>query len=108
MSVQFSGGRSPPVHGITLTPKQDTIDNVEKSYGYFARMSNDIKDPIEALIRYRSKDLIEKAFGNLKKRLNMRRNSVSSEESQESKLFVQFVALIYLSYINKTMSEKGF
>ena len=96
-----------PVRGVNLTPKQDAIDQVEKAYGYFALMSNDIKDPIEALIIYRCKDLIEKAFGNLKERLNMRRTSVSSEENLEGKLFVQFVALMYLSYINKAMNEKG-
>ncbi|OQA55631.1 MAG: hypothetical protein BWY45_02138 [Euryarchaeota archaeon ADurb.Bin294] len=46
---------------------------------------------------------MEKAFGNLKVRLNMRRNLVSSEKSLDEKLFVQFVALIYLSYIKKQM-----
>lgn len=50
--------------------------------------------------------MIEKAFGNLKERLNMRRTSVSSSENLEGKLFVQFIALIYLSYIKKVMSEK--
>lgn len=90
-----------PVRGITLTPKQDAINEAKKNYGYFALISNDVKDPLEALQIYRFKDVIEKAFGNLKERLNMRRTSVSSEESLEGKLFVQFVALIYLSYIAK-------
>ncbi len=31
----------------------------------------------------------------------------SSESSLEGKLFVEFVALIYLSYIQKRMDEKG-
>ena len=31
----------------------------------------------------------------------------SSEESLNSKLFVEFVALIYLAYINRKMQEKG-
>jgi len=96
-----------PVRGVTLIPKQDAIDQVERDYGYFALMSNDIKDPIEALIRYRCKDLIEKTFGNLKERLNLRRTSVSSEEHLEGKLFVEFVALMYLSSINKGMNEQG-
>jgi len=69
-------------------------------------MSNDIKDPIEALRIYRLKDLEEKAFHNLKERISMRRTSVSSEEHLEGKLFVQFVALIYLSYIDKAMSDQ--
>lgn len=55
---------------------------------------------------YRNKDLIEKAFGNLKNRLDMRRTAVASSENMEGKLFVQFVALIYLSAIHKVMKER--
>jgi transposase len=97
--------RETPAKGIALTPKQDAINAVEKNYGYFALLSNGVKDPLDALEIYRSKDMIEKAFGNLKERLNMRRTSVSSEENLEGKLFVQFVALIYLSYIKKAMCD---
>lgn len=96
-----------PVRGISLTPKQEAIRAVEQNYGYFALVSNGIKDPLDALDIYRSKDMIEKAFGNLKERLNMRRTSVSSEENLEGKLFVQFIALMYLSYIKKEMSERS-
>jgi len=99
--------RETPIKGISLIPKQEAIVAVEKYYGYFALLSNGIKDPLEALEIYRSKDMIEKAFGNLKERLNMRRTSVSSEENLEGKLFVQFVALIYLSYIKKAMSDNN-
>jgi hypothetical protein len=97
--------RETPAKGIALTPRQDAINAVEKTYGYFALLSNGVKDPLDALEIYRSKDMIEKAFGNLKERLNMRRTSVSSEENLEGKLFVQFVALIYLSYIKKAMCD---
>ena len=45
----------------------------------------------------------EKAFNNLKERLNLRRLAVSSEQSLDGKLFVQFIALIYLSYITRKM-----
>ncbi len=51
--------------------------------------------------------MIEKAYDDLKNRLNFRRTSVSSEESLEGKLFVQFIALICLSYIKQKMDEKG-
>jgi len=95
-----------PVRGTMLIPKQDAITEIEKNYGYFALMSNDIKDPLEALLIYRLKDLAEKAFHNLKERLSMRRTSVSSEQNLEGKLFVQFLALIYLSYISKAMSDE--
>jgi transposase len=51
--------------------------------------------------------LVEKAFGNLKERLNLRRTAVSSDSALEGKLFVQFISLIYLSYIKKQMSDQG-
>ena len=61
---------------------------------------------ITALELYRNKDLVEKAFRNLKERLNLRRSLVSSEKSLDGKLFVEFVALIYLSYLKKQMQKK--
>jgi len=75
--------------------------------GYFALISNKEKDPLKALQLYRSKDIIEKAFGNLKERLNMRRTSVSSEENLDGKLFVQFIALMILAYIDKAMRDRS-
>ena len=78
-----------------------------KNHGYFALLSNDINDPSEALSLYKSKDIAEKAFGNLKERLNFRRMQVSSELSLNGKLFVEFIALIYLSYVKNQMSDAG-
>lgn len=68
-------------------------------------MSNEIKDSSDTLEIYRSKDLVEKAFENLKDRLNLRRVALSSEQSLDGKLFVQFIALIFLSHITKKMQE---
>ena len=96
-----------PVRGIRVMAKEKAIAEAKKNYGYFALLSNDIKNPIEALEIYRNKDLIEKAFGNLKERLNLRRLSVSSEQSLDGKLFVEFLALIVLSYIKKRMQNTG-
>ena len=62
-------------------------------------------DATTALQIYRNKDIAEKAFGNLKEKLNMRRALVSSEKSLDGKLFVQFLALIYLSHIKKKMQD---
>ncbi len=69
-------------------------------------ISNEIKDPIEALETYRNKDLVEKAFHDLKNRLGFNRPAVSSDLGLDGKLFVEFIALIYLSYIKKQMQEK--
>lgn len=60
-----------------------------------------------ALEIYRNKDVVEKAFGNIKDRLNGKRMLVSSDASLEGKLFVEFIAKIYISHINKKMSEKN-
>jgi len=96
-----------PVKGVSLTAKQNAIDEKLKYSGFFALISNSVKEPLNALDIYRSKDVVEKAFGNLKERLNMRRTSVSSEENLDGKLFVQFVALIYLSYLKKQMADNN-
>lgn len=90
---------------VISTVKESIITEQMKNYGYFVLVSNAVKDPVEALHLYRNKDLIEKAFGDLKERLDMRRTSVFSEENLEGKLFVQFVALYYLSYIKKAMTD---
>ena len=74
---------------------------------FFVLLSNEKMDAKKALELYRNKDVVEKAFGNLKERLNMRRLLVSSEQSLEGKLFVQFIALIYISYIKKQMQLNG-
>ena len=96
-----------PARGKKVAYNEDAILKAEKDYGYFALMSNSIKDPAEALRVYRLRDLIEKSFGNLKERLSMRRMSVSSEGSFEGKLFVQFIALELMSYIKKQMDDHG-
>lgn len=96
-----------PKRGISLTVKQDAIDAAHERYGFFVLISNEVKDPVTALSLYRMRDVVEKAFWNVKERLNLKRTMTSSESSLEGKLFVEFVALIYLSYIQKKMEEKG-
>ena len=94
-----------PQRGRKITPKEEVMRERAKNYGYFALLTNEVKDPYEALALYKSKEIVEKAFGNLKERLNFRRLQVSSELSLNGKLFVVFIALIYLSYVKKQMLE---
>lgn len=91
---------------IQVTPRQEAMDEARSRYGFFILLSNEVKDAITALELYRNRDVVEKAFGNLKDRLNCRRTLVSSDQSLEGKLFVEFIALIYLSYIKKKMEER--
>ena len=99
--------KSTPVRGTKVVAKEDAIANAKLNYGYFVLLSNEVKDAVKAIEIYRNKDLVEKAFHNLKERLNLRRVAVSSEQSLDGKLFVQFIALIFLSYIKKKMQDNN-
>lgn len=95
--------RITPKHGAQAVINREAVAQAKRYYGYFSLISNETMDALTALELYRNKDVAEKAFGNLKERLNMRRTFVSSEQSLDGKLFVQFIALIFLSYIKKQM-----
>ena len=99
--------KNTPVRGIKVIAREEAIAHAKRNYGYFVLLSNEVKNAIKALEIYRNKDLVEKAFHNLKERLNLRRLAVSSERSLDGKLFVQFIALIFLSFIKKKMQENN-
>ncbi len=96
-----------PKRGISLNVKQDAVQAARERYGFFVLISNEVKDPVTALSLYRMRDVVEKAFWNVKERLNLRRMLVSSETALEGKLFVEFISLIFVSYIQKKMEDKG-
>ncbi|MDO9592432.1 MAG: IS1634 family transposase [Erysipelotrichaceae bacterium] len=96
-----------PVRGVQVTVKDEAVRKVKRYYGYFTLLSNEKMDAMNALQLYRNEDVVEKAFGNIKDRLNLRRLLVSSEKSLDGKLFVGFIALIYLAHIKKCMQESG-
>ena len=98
--------RNTPKRGIVVTVNDEVIAEEKSNYGYFTLISNDIKDHTKALEIYRNKDLVEKGFDNLKNRLDFKRPGVSSDASLDGKLFVEFIALIFLSYIKRQMQEK--
>jgi len=95
------------VRGMQLTVNDEVVRKTKRYYGYFTLLSNEKMDPLTALQLYRNQDLVEKAFGNLKDRLNLRRLLVSSEKSLDGKLFVGFIALIYMAYLKKRMQDSG-
>lgn len=94
-----------PKRGLQIAVNQEAIDKARERYGFFALVSNEVKDPILALNIYRTRDVVEKAYFDIKDRLNRRRTLVSSESALEGKIFVEFVALIYLSYIKQRMFQ---
>lgn len=104
--LQYFTYKTTPMRGTQVKVREESVNEAKRYYGFFALITNETMDAVTALELYRNKDVVEKAFGNLKERLNMRRNLVSSEQSLDGKLFIQFVALIYLSYIKKQMQVK--
>lgn len=103
--ADFFEVKKTPKRGITVTYKEETIRKARRYLGYFALITNEKMDAFTALHLYRMKDVVEKGFGNLKERLNMRRLLVSSERSLEGKLFAEFAALILISHLNHIMKE---
>jgi len=94
-------------NSIQVTVKENEVKKAKQYFGFFTLLSNAPMDAITALELYRNKDVVEKAFGNIKERLGFRRPLVSSEKSLDGKIFVEFVALIYLSYLKKQMELKN-
>jgi len=99
--------KSTPARGTQVMVNEEEVKKAKRYHGFFALLGNEKMDSITALELYRNKDVAEKAFGDLKERLNLRRALVSSEKSLDGKLFVEFVALIYLSYLKKQMQLKN-
>lgn len=99
--------KTTPKRGVQVTVKEEAVANAKRYFGFFVLISNETMDSVTTLEIYRNKDVVEKAFGNLKERLNMRRALVSSEQSLDGKLFVEFIALIYLSHIKKQMQKNN-
>ncbi len=104
---QFFEVRTTPKRGRQVFYKEDAIKEARRYLGYFALISNEKMDAVTALHLYRMKDVVEKAFGNLKERLNMRRFLVSSEKGLDGKIFVEFIALILISCIHHRMKQAG-
>lgn len=93
-------------HGKKILFKQDAINQYIKRYtGFSALLSNSIKCPVEALQIYRNKDVVEKCFDDLKNQLDMKRLRMHSSTTTDGRLFIQFIALIYISALRIEMKK---
>ena len=79
----------------------------ENAIGWFALITNYIKDASEALRAYRQKDAVEKNFDDLKNDLDMKRLRIHTNATMEGRIFIQFVSLILTTYLKRIMSQKG-
>ena len=97
--------KTTPKRGKQVKYNTDEINKYIKKYsGFQSLLTNSIKDPIKALHIYRDKDVVEKCFDDLKNQLDMKRLRMHSSATTDGRLFVQFVALIYVSALRKEIS----
>lgn len=96
-----------PKRGLKVEFNHAGIETARKRYvGFQAILSTKFKDPMEALRVYREKDIVEKCFDDLKNQLDMNRLRVHKSGRMQSRMFLQFIALILMSQIRKVMREK--
>jgi transposase len=96
------------VRGGKYEGRADVIETERAMFGYFAFLTNDAQlSAHEALRIYRTKDMIEKAFGDIKERLDFRTPKVENTETLQGKLLAVFVALILACELRKRMAAEG-
>lgn len=97
-----------PIRGRKVSFNDEEIQKHRNRYaGFYAILTNDIKDPVQTLIVYRDKDAVEKSFDDLKNQLDMKRLRVHGSGTMSGRFFVQFIALIYMSALRQRMRESG-
>jgi hypothetical protein len=93
------------VRGGGYMGRDDVIEAERSRFGYFALLSNDATLTAEsALGVYRDKDMIEKAFGDIKDRLDFRTPKVGNAETLRGKLLCVFVALTLALEVRRRMA----
>ena len=100
--------KTTPKKGLQVSYNTETVRQYINRYaGFQALLTNSIKDPIESLQIYRDKDVVEKSFDDLKNQLDMKRLRMHSSATVDGRLFVQFIALIYMSALRREMRTSG-
>jgi transposase len=88
--------------------RDDVIEAERATFGYFALLTNDTSLTAHgALAVYRAKDMIEKAFGDIKDRLDFRPPKAGNTETLRGKLLCVFVALILACELRGRMAKTG-
>jgi hypothetical protein len=100
--------KTTPKRGIRVSYNTEAVNQYINRYsGFQALLANGIKDPLEALRIYRDKDVVEKSFDDLKNQLDMKRLRMHSSATVDGRLFVQFIALIYMSALRRDMRKSS-
>lgn len=86
--------------------REDVIEHELKLCGYFAIVTSQKMSASDALTLYKSRDASEKLFCSDKSFLGNHALRVSGNETMESKIFVEFVALIIRSKIYTMLRKR--
>ncbi|MDR0468557.1 MAG: transposase [Peptococcaceae bacterium] len=83
------------------------IQKYRKRYaGFFCILTNVKTDSGELLEVYRRREVVENCFDDLKNALDMKRLRIHTSATMDSRLFIQFIALILISRI-RTIAAKA-
>jgi transposase len=89
-----------PKRGLSVSYNDAEIQKYRKRYaGFFCILTNVKADSGELLDNYRRKDVVENCFDDLKNALDMKRLRIHSSAAMDTRLFIQFLALILISKI---------
>jgi len=94
-------------NGLHIRRNEQAIERDAKLYGFFVILTNDCKDARYVLDVYRTKDVIEKSFDNLKNDLDLNRLNIHSDGAMEGRVFLGFISLILSSYIRNVMRQNN-
>ena len=95
-----------PKRGIKVLFNDAEIEKHRKRYaGFFCIFTNAVKASLSALNIYRTKDVVENSFDDLKNQLDMRRLRIHTSRAMDARMFLQFLALIYICQIRNTIQN---
>jgi hypothetical protein len=95
-----------PKRGIKVEVLTDVIAKLrDNDAGFFAIMSSHCKDANEALTVYKLRDGIEKRFDDMKNESDMKRLRMHSYRTEQTRLFLQFLAQILRCHVLRIMQN---
>jgi transposase len=90
--------------GFGFIRDNEKINAIISRLGFFVIVETDFEaSSLEILMTYRQRDIVEKAFDDLKNELDMKRLHCHNDETMEGKIFVAFFALILRSCIQNKL-----
>ena len=105
-ATRFFIVKETPKRGRTVAFNDGEIQQYRKRYaGFFCILSTNIKYSAEALHVYRTRNVVESCFDDMKNQLDMKRLRVHDSLSMDSRLFLQFLSAIFICAVRNTIQS---